>query len=512
MQQTHAKTAASRWSQLDGKRRSFITRCEQYADLTIAKLCTPEGYNQNSQELSRDFQSVGAQAVNHLANKIMLALFAPSRPFFRLDPTDKLLAQIIELGLTEEQLALSFSQAEKKAIKALDRMAMRPKLYEAVKNLIVLGNVLLELEDDNARVIGIKKYVTRRSASGKLIEAIVRDQVEFSELSEEVQAEARAQGLRANPDQEVSHYRWIRRLSSGDYEMTQHVDTIELSKTFNGKWSEQKLPFRFLTWDMGDDADYGTGLVEDYKGDFVGLSMLSVAQIQGAILSSEFRWLVNPAGFTNPIDFMNSANGSALPGVLNDIQLVQSGKSADLMVIKDVSAEYVNRIGRGFLLGSAVTRDAERVTAEEIRMQAQELETSLGGAYSRLAVDFQMPMAYWLMAMVDMAIEGSDVEPSIVTGMDALSRGGDLEEMKMFLADCAALASINPVVLARMKIDNIIIGFATARRLNPGTYVKSEAEVQQEQAQMQAQQQQQMAAEAGANAGAEIAVQREAQG
>lgn len=502
----HAVTALARWGQLDGKRKGFIHRCEQYAALTLPKLCTPSGYNQNSQELSHDYQAVGAQAVNHLANKIMLALFAPSRPFFRLDPTDKMLKELKANGINPEQLSLLLAQAEKKAITALDRMALRPKLYEAIKNLIVLGNVMLELEKEDARIIGIKKYVTRRSASGKLLEFLIRDTVEFSELSDEVRAACNRQGLRPNMDQTVDHFRWLKRKENGDWVMTQHVDKIELDRSFQGKWPEDKLPFRVLTWDLGDDANYGTGLVEDYKGDFAGLSMLSTAQIQGAILSSEFRWLVNPAGTTKPEDFRDSENGSAIPGVKDDVSLVQSGKSADLAVMQGVLSDYVNRIGRGFLLGSAITRDAERVTAEEIRMQAQELETSLGGAYSRLAVDFQMPMAYWLMAMIKMDISGTDVEPSIVTGMDALSRGGDLENMKMFLQDCVALGNIQPLVLQRMKIDAVITGFAIGRRINPGLYIKSEAEVQQDQAAAVQAQQQQMAAQAGANAGEAIAV------
>lgn len=211
----HATKASARWSELDGKRRGFISRCEQYAALTLPKLCTPNGYNQNSQELSHDYQSVGAQAVNHLANKLMLALFAPSRPFFRLDPTDKMLKELQQLELTPDALALVLAQGEQKAVNALDRMAMRPKLYEAVKNLIVLGNVLLELQKDTARVIGIKRYCTRRSASGKLLELIVMDTVEFNELEEEVRDEANRQGFRPPQDGHVQHYRWIKRLPSG---------------------------------------------------------------------------------------------------------------------------------------------------------------------------------------------------------------------------------------------------------------------------------------------------------
>lgn len=509
---THAKKASARWGQLDGKRRGFITRCERYAELTLPKLCTPSGYNQNSQELSHDYQSVGAQAVNHLANKLMLALFAPSRPFFRLDPSIKMLAEMEELGVNKNDLASMLAQGEKAAVRSLDRMALRPKLYEAVKNLIVLGNVLLELQEDTARVIGIKRYCTRRSSSGKLLELLIMDTVEYNELEENVRDECHRKGFRPRKDEEVQHYRWIRLQPSGDYKMTQAVNTVDLSEEFDGKWSEQAMPYRVLTWDLGDDANYGTGLVEDYKGDFAGLSMLSTAQIQAAILSSEFRWLVNPGGHTKPEDFRDSENGAAIPGVQGDVSLVQSGKSADLQVIQSVGQDYIARIGRGFLLGSVITRDAERVTAEEIRMQAQELETSLGGAYSRLAVDFQMPMAYWLLDIIKMSIAGSDIKPSIVTGMDALSRGGDLENMKLFLADCAALGAIPEIILARMKIDAVVTAFATGRGLGPGDYIKSEGEVAQEQQAMRDQEQQAMAAQAGANAGEAIAVNNATQG
>lgn len=495
----HAKQASARWSQLNNKRMGLLERLETYASWTIAKLCTPSGYDQNHSELSHGTQAVGGQAVNHLANKIMLALFAPSRPFFRLDPSEKMRRELEAAQVNEQALALILSQGEKKAIQALDRMALRPKLYEAIKNLIVLGNVLLEFTKDTMRVIGIKRYCVRRSASGEVLELLIRDVMQFDELDPKVQDECRSQGMRPLEDAEVSLYRWVVRQDNGDYIMTQHVDNIQLSRKFNGKWSKEKMPFRVLTWDLSDDAHYGTGLVEDYRGDFAGLTMLSTAQVQAAILSSEFRWLVNPAGMTKPEDFRDSENGAAIPGVQGDVSLVQSGKAADLAVILNVNAEYVNRIARGFLMGSAMTRDAERVTAEEIRMQASELETSLGGAYSRLAVDFQIPMAYWLMKKVDMSIDGTDVEPSIVTGLDALSRGGDLENLKLFLADVAGLGTLPPQVLGVLKVEPLLAAFATARRIKPSDFVKGQEEQQADADAQQQREQEQMAAQAGAN-------------
>ena len=93
-------SALGRWQELHGKRRGFLERLERYAAVTIPKVCLPENVDQNSNSIQHDWQSVGAQAVNHLLNKLMLAMFSPSQPFFRLDADAKLKAQLDASGLT----------------------------------------------------------------------------------------------------------------------------------------------------------------------------------------------------------------------------------------------------------------------------------------------------------------------------------------------------------------------------------------------------------------------------
>lgn len=499
-----AGNASGRWSQLDGQRRGFITRSEGYAAYTLPKLCTPPGYSQSSNELSHDFQAVGAQVVNHLSNKMMLALFAPSRPFFRLDATPEMRKQLASLGAPESQVTEMLAHGEREAVKTLDRLALRPKLYEVLKHLIVIGNVLLCLED-SVRVIGIKKYCVRRSLTGKLLELLIADKVLFDELEPAVQATV-LQHTHFPADKEVTLYKWIKRNAVGEYEMEQWVDTLKLPNQFNGKWPEKDLPYRVLTWDLSDDSHYGTGLVEDYKADFAGLSTLSKAQVIGAVLASEFRWLVNPAGLTKPEDLEQSANGAAIPGQKDDISLIESSKSADLQVTLAMAGEYVDRIGRGFLMGAQGIRDAERVTAEEIRLVANELETALGGAYSRTAVDLQIPLAYWLMDMTGIGADGSGFEATVITGLDALSRTGDLEDLKMWLADMGAVSTLPPELLTRLKIEDLALALAAPRRVAVAQFLKSPEQIAQEQEQVRAAEQETMAAQAGINAGAAAAV------
>lgn len=491
-------SAQGEWTRLDGLRRGFIERCEKYAGFTLPRLCTINGYDQNSSELAHDWQSIGAQATNHVVNKLVLALFAPSRPFFRLEADAMWKRNAISQGIKENIIDEALAKAEQDAIREMDRKGtVRPKLYQALANLVVLGNVLIYLprkNDEEMRVFGIKSYVARRTGEGKLKTAIIRECLAFDELEPDVQDLCRAHGSRKSPETKVEYFKWIERTRDGKYRMTQWVDGYRLPKEYDGFWPEDKLPYRVLTWQLADENDYGTGLVEDYAGDFVALSALSEAQVKGAILSSEFRWLVNPGGMTKPEDLENSENGAALPGLKDDVVLVSNSKPGDLAVVQNIAGDYLQRIGRGFLMSSAVTRNAERVTAQEIRLQAQELETSFGGTYSRIAVDMQAPIADWLLLTVELDLSRTKIKRSIVTGLDALSRSGDLDALRAALADIASIGQLPEQQLAVLNLDainsTIFIGHGLSNKfVKTPEQQKADADAQaQRQADMMAQQ------------------------
>jgi hypothetical protein len=163
-------------------------------------------------------------------------------------------------------------------------------------------------------------------------------------------------------------------------------------------------------------------------------------------------------------------------------------------------------------MGSAVTRDAERVTAEEIRMQASELETAYGGVYSRLAVDIQLPLAYWLMGRVGLGLKGSSgVSPTIVTGLEALSRQGDLEDLRLWIADLAAMANLPEGLSVRLKWDALASALAAPRRISVAQFLKSDDEVAKEQQAARAQALQEQAAMTGVQSAADQAAAQQKQ-
>lgn len=480
------RNASSEWTRLQGRRRGLEKRWEKYASFTLPRLYTDERWDEDTDELAHDWQSVGAQAVNHVVNKLMLALFAPSRPFMRLEADAKWLASLPP-GFDSSAVDEALSQAELEAVKAMDGIqGTRAKLYLSLANLVALGNVCMHLPKEKGkppRIYNVSQYVIRRTGTGDLKQAIIRECLAFDELEPKVQAAVRngSEGSRYQPDTKVEYFRQICRNDRGGYELYQYVDKVKLGPEFEGRWADEaSLEWRFLTWNLKDGNNYGTGLVEDYAADFGGLSTLSEAQIKGAVLSSEFRWLVNPAGMTKVEDLENSANGAALPGQEGDVVLVSNSKPGDLAVVGNVVQDYIGRIGRGFLLGSATTRDAERVTAAEIRMQAQELETSFGGTYSSIAVGMQLPLSRWLLRNVNLDVNGTQLKITIVTGLDALSRSGDLDNLRAALLDLTQLGAIKQAV-PELNRRAVTVAILTGHGLPTSKYLLTEDQVAAEQ-------------------------------
>jgi len=161
-------------------------------------------------------------------------------------------------------------------------------------------------------------------------------------------------------------------------------------------------------------------------------------------------------------------------------------------------AAIQERLSHAFLLNSSVVRDAERVTAEEIRMLSQELEAALGGLYSILSQEFQLPLVTSLMARMNKEgrlpkLPKDIVKPTIVTGVEALGRGNDLNRLDMFLA--GATQVVGPEAVSQyVNVGDYFKRRATALGIETEGLIKSDEQLQQE---AQAAQMQQMAEKLG---------------
>jgi hypothetical protein len=420
-----------------------------------------------------------------LSNKFMLAMFAPSRPFAKLRPGEKAKQEAAKLKLTEIQLASILAKGERDAVAMLDNMAQRPKLFQAIRHLIVTGNVLLILEKDSLRTLGLKKYVVKRNIRGEVIHLCLKEDIAFSELDQKIVQQYRKL---YQDDHKVSFYKWIKREPNGSYTMSQWLEDKRLPAEYDARWPANRCPYLPLTWDLADESDYGTGLVEEYVGDLEACSVLSESTVDGAVLGSEYRMMVNPSGMTSVDDLKNSENGDYLPGLPTDVSPTTGGNPNAITVAAEVNDKYEKRIARGFLMGSAVIRDAERVTTEEVRLTANELETAYGSVYSVLAASLQKPVAQWLFDQIDLDLKKADFDITVVTGLDALSRSGDLENFRLAMGDMAALASVPDSLAARVKWEEIAAFVGQGRGVDLTKFIMTDEEFAKQQAAAQTQQ------------------------
>ena len=479
---------AKRYSQLEGERDTFLERGREAARLTIPTLLPDEGHSSSS-IYSTPYQGIGARGVNNLASKLLLALLPPNSPFFRLTIDDFDLQAIAgdNRGQVEEGLA----RIERAAMQEIEGKAIRVPVFEALKLLIVTGNALVYMpKKGGMKVYRPDRYVVKRDAMGNVLEIITKETVSPLMLPEEVQAMLQQSDT---PVKSLDLYTKLTKTGKG-FEVFQEVADIEVPKS-RGTFKDDTNPFIPLRFIRIDGEDYGRGYVEEYIGDLRSLESLTRAIVQGSAASSKVLFLVRPNGTTKSSDLSKAPNGAFLNGDSNDVSTLQVQKAADFRVALETMRMINDRMAAAFLLNSSVQRAAERVTAEEVRFMAQELETALGGVYSILSQEFQLPLINILLNSLQAQgkmpkMPKDSVKPTVVTGIEALGRGQDLNKLATFLQYLQPLGA--EVIASEMNINDYIDRLGASLGIDTSGLIKSQEQKMQEQMAQQQMMQQQM--------------------
>jgi len=253
------------------------------------------------------------------------------------------------------------------------------------------------------------------------------------------------------------------------------------------------MPLLALRFVSIDGEDYGRGYVEEFRGDLRSYEQLRQSIVVGAVNAAKLTPLVAPGAAITPKKLMAAENGQALFGRPDDVTMLQQGKHADMQVAHMTSEQLEQSLSASFLLNSSVQRQAERVTAEEIRVMVEELDDSLGGVYSTLSTDLQLPVALrtedrLIRTGALGALEPKDaVKPVIVTGLAAIGRGHEFNRLREYVGWLAA--EVLPLV---PEVGQLIIGRELTTRGGIGIGVSTEGLIKtQEQVDAEVQQAQQ---------------------
>ena len=456
-----------------GKREEVLTRAERYAGWTLPTIFPDNPLNEYD-EMQNDFQSVGAAAVTNLSNKMMMALFPPSRPFFRTELTDEQEAEVLATGITPAELDAALSKAEREATKALTRKNSRVVLTDAMKSIIITGNALLYVPvEDNMQNYTIRDYIIVRDLRGSIVKIIIRETKAVVGLSDELASLVMSQGY--SEKDEVSMYTCILRTGEDKFIVWQELEDVCYCHKRIGVYNSKTLPWIPLVWNLARNKDYGTGLVEEYAGDFHVLSTLAEATLDFTTVVTDVKNLVDPTSSVDITKLVETPSGGYVHGREGDVFSYSADVTDATNFLNQQFDKVERRIAAAFLLNTLVTRDAERVTAEEIRMQQQELATSFGGVYARQATELQTPLAQRFMKEVNSIFD--EVEPVITTGLESLSRNSELDQWRYFFQDLIALAEVPDKVSVRIDYGNLIATLGAGHGVDYKKVLKSEEDV-----------------------------------
>jgi len=482
------------YEQLRAARQPFLDRAREAANLTTPSILPPEGHTKES-KLITPYQAEGAEGVVNLSSKLLLSLFPAGSSFFRFTAQPSKLSAEQKAALDDEEIARAFqemaSAAERMVMEEFEAKALRPRLNIGLRALVVTGNVCLHFDDsDKLRLYHLNEYVVDRDGAGNLLSGCTHEKIAFNALEE---------GLRmsvafANPGQqydgteEISVYTAFSRVGPDKFQAVQTVGGVE---SWSATYTEKELPWLPLTFVRVDGEDYGRGRVEEVLGALRSLEALEASGLRGAALAAKHVMLNGSGSGVTNRQLETAQDGAVLSAADGDrISYLKYDKTQDLSVIFDRVTKLESKIQRAFLdVGSAVQRQAERVTAEEVRIVALELEQKLGGVYSSLTQELQLPLVRFLMRAVERGEDGFDfgeeIQPTIITGLDALGRGHDFQRLSAFVQ--AVGSALGEGGLAAIDGPAIVRQFAVALSLDPDKVSKTDEQLAAERQQAQQQ-------------------------
>tara|TARA_R100000458_G_scaffold59948_1_gene73127 strand:+ start:1710 stop:3287 length:1578 start_codon:yes stop_codon:yes gene_type:complete len=480
------ETIAERFRAMDTKREAKLQRARYAASLTIPSLLPPKGSTEQDQ-IDQTFSSVSSRGVTSMASRILAAMLPLNdAPFFSFSNR---MGTEMSVEVWNYLDALSYQVHRKLSSKNL-----REVIFQALQHLIVVGDVLVVMEDDYSfRLIRLDHYVAKRDVNGECLEVIF---LEFVPSTEDIDHTYFTQGT--GPQDRAGYDTVYNRVVKEDnvWKVTKEKND-EVFET-----GEYKIcPFTPLRWSEIAGENYGRSHCEDMIGDIATLESYTEALIEGMAAGSAFFLCVDPAGITEIDDINGYPNGSWVPARQQDLFVMSPSQTMNPQIQAAATAVETLRkeVGNGFLLNSSAIPSGDRVTATAVRMVGQELEQVLGGAFSAISRNLLVPIVertIFLMlseGLVDDRLEQQFTEEGlltveIVTGLQSLSRDSDLQKL-MQMGEM--VRNLPEQAMAMFRWEEYGRALITALGFDSSNWVKSEEEVMEQQRKLQEEQQQQ---------------------
>ena len=484
--------ARQRYDSLQGDRSQYVQIAKEAARLTLPYIFKgEEELTKGARILPTPWQSIGSKACVTLASKLMLALLPPQTSFFKLQPNE---SKLPELGGDPEmrsELELSFAKIERTIMETIAASDDRVTVHQALKHLVVTGNVLIYMGRDKLKLYPLNRYVVDRDGNGNVTAIVTKEKISKKFIGHLLPPELQERkpndvSQDNNPAEEVDVYTCVKYENNRVIWYQEIFDKI--IPTSYGKAPKDADPWMPLRFNAAADGEiYGRGRVEEFIGDLKSLEALSQALVEGSAAAAKVVFVVSPSSTTKPATLAAAGNGAIVQGRPDDIGVITVGKTADFRTAYEMMQTLEKRISEAFLILSV--RQSERTTAEEVRMTQMELEQQLGGLFSVLTTEFLVPYLNRKLNVLQKTgviprIPKEIVSPTIVAGVNALGRGQDRESLTAFLTTISQ--TMGPEALAtHINSEEVIKRLAASQGIDVLNLVKSMAEVEEKEMQQQ---------------------------
>lgn len=479
---------SSKLYEINKPQRDIVLKRAQDCSLLTLSYIQPENEFSENEILDQKYSSFVSMCINNLSSKFMLSLLPPMFPFFKLKPNRKIIESLKDDKAKLYKIEQNIIQIETDIMDFINTMNYRSKFSEVIKYLIVTGNCLVELKEcdnEDLKMIEYKldKYIVKRDKS-EYIKYIIIKELSYVDDLPELYKEI-GDKLKDN-NGVVTLYKTIKRNNdTKKYDVWLEFEDGTIVEESKETYKPEHLPFLHLRWTSISGEDYGRSMVEQYFGDVVSNEGINQNIQEFTAAAAKIVNLVDPNSYTSPVELSNSKSGDYLIGSANDVTTISLNKSSDFSIVDKVRTDLRADLARAFLMTDSIRRNAERVTAEEIQTMANELETSLGGIYSILSQEFQVPFVKILMNHLKIKLDENLVKASIVTGLDAIGRTIELQKLNQFIG---ALNILPDNEKAKINYKNILTSYSNFIGINTSGYFYSDEEIQKEQDRQMAQQ------------------------
>ncbi len=520
MKYSSSGKCAELYRKLESERNSNIETGNECASLTLPYLMQDtDGFGQKEKKINNQWNGVGQKGTQTIVAKLLLSLLPPTEQIFRftIDEIEyaKNQQQLAEAGAPPEELAkqktdfdLALARLERVLLNDMETSNDRLAIQEALTQLVVYGNALIYIEENGLQCFPLSRYVLKRDSIGNPLQIIVCEKIAKQALPEA------AQELLKEEDGEVKGI--VDGRDDSDYQNDVEVFTNVYWEGNTVHWYQEikgaeipgqrgsapkdQSPWLPLRMYRTQGESYAPSYIEAAcMADLKTAEALSQAITEGALIAAQTKHLVKPSSVVNPKKLAEAANGSFLAGNPDDVFTIRTDKGNDMQVALQSLATVEARLSQSFMLQNP--RDAERVTAEEIRILEREISANLGSIFSILSQELIRPYIARKLVLLTKrgkipVLPNKLVKPVLSVGLRALGRSNDLEKTARFMQ--ILQQSIGPEGIA-MYVDTseLIRRLASSMGMELNGLVKTDEQIEQEKQQAEQQAMMQQAMQSG---------------